>query len=90
MARVEKKMSAKSGPAVVTRVRRRKIPTPTNDPNVPGISGTYPTPQVATARAKRSLAFRGVAATLMAILATDFTDKHEKHLPKPSRHQFST
>src|SRR3954468_16483835 len=30
---------------VIARASSKKIPTPTNDPNVPGASGKYPTPQ---------------------------------------------
>src|ERR1041385_1480281 len=36
----------------VARASNKKIPTPTNDPNVPGASGEYPTPHVAIDNAR--------------------------------------
>src|SRR6185369_4654075 len=36
----------------VVRTNNKKIPTATNEPNVPGASGKYPTPQVAIDNAR--------------------------------------
>src|SRR6185369_7862648 len=40
-----------------TRANSKNNPTPTNDPNVPGASGKYPTPHVAIASATKSIRF---------------------------------
>src|SRR5215211_3379297 len=36
----------------MARANNKNIPTPTNEPNVPGASGRYPTPQVAIDNAR--------------------------------------
>ena len=46
-ATIEIRITATNAFGGVTRTNNKNIPTPTNEPNVPGASGKYPTPQVA-------------------------------------------
>lgn len=49
---IETRTATTSAFPAIARASNKKIPTPTNEPHVPGASGKYPTPQVAIDNAR--------------------------------------